>query len=182
MDLKLYTKIKAYVLDAGFSWEILEVEQVLKFPCSSKEVFLKQYIWVIVNAGLKYQVGVQIFYRILFALHFQKPLEMAFNNKKKTDAIYFVINNLTAIFHNYKNAQDKISFLEKLPFIGPTTKYHLARNLGHNICKPDRHLVRISESYHITPNELCSSVSEISGDPIGVVDVILWRAANLGFI
>jgi hypothetical protein len=79
-------------------------------------------------------------------------------------------------------AADKLSFFESLPWIGPITKYHLAKNFGVECCKPDRHLVRIARQYDMTPDELCRKLAEETGNSVNTVDTVLWRAANLGFI
>lgn len=182
MDLSFYFKVKEHVLLSGFSWEIKQVQEVLKKPCYSEDVFFKQYLWVVLNAGMRYQVAVQIYHRILYNLYQKEPITQSFNNKKKIEGILYVQKNLTKIFDEYLASNNKIDYLEKLPFIGPITKYHLARNLGQDICKPDRHLIRISKKYNQNPFDLCKNLSCLSGDPIGVVDIVVWRAANLGFI
>lgn len=180
--LEFYTNVKSLVVRHGYSWEIENVIGYLNNPCANEKEFFKQYLWVVLNAGMRYQVAVQIYHRILSAFHFSYPIETAFKNKKKTDAILLIANNKKYYWQEYQNAKDKLSFLESLPFIGSITKYHLARNLGLNCCKPDRHLVRIANQHSTTPEKLCRSISDISGDMIGVVDVVLWRAANLRLI
>ncbi|MBA7467119.1 hypothetical protein ES707_02315 [subsurface metagenome] len=71
-------------------------------------------------------------------------------------------------------------YLKSLPHIGDITKYHLARNLGLNYAKPDRHLVRISNLFeHTNVQELCKKLSILTDDPIGLVDLVLWRFATL---
>ena len=182
MKIALYKEIKKKVSKAGYSWEICEVENILNNSDLNEKVFFRQYMWVIINAGMKYQVAVQIYSRVIYALYFNQPLELAFGNKNKVKAILEVQDNLSKYFTEYIKSADKVSYLETLPFIGPTTKYHLARNLGENICKPDRHLRRISSIYKTSPDKLCKKLSKMSGDPVGVVDVVVWRAANLGLI
>ena len=93
--------------------------------------------------------------------------------------------NVSEIFAEYKalRIDSRLEFLERLPWIGPITKFHLARNLGMDVCKPDRHLLRIAKAHHgTTPAALCGRLSRLSGDRIGVVDVVLWRAANLRLV
>jgi thermostable 8-oxoguanine DNA glycosylase len=51
-----------------------------------------------------------------------------------------------------------------------------------DFAKPDRHLVRIAKSYKLEVEEMCLNLSKQTGERIGVVDVVIWRAANLGFI
>ena len=75
-----------------------------------------------------------------------------------------------------------MAYLESIPWIGGITKYHLAKNLGFDCCKPDRHLVRISKEYNTSPEELCKRISEATGDRVATVDLVIWRVANLGLI
>ena len=71
-------------------------------------------------------------------------------------------------------------YLTAFQGIGPVTACHLARNLGLQLAKSDRHLSRIaSVSGYANVNELCDEVSRITGDPIGIVDLVLWRYATL---
>ncbi len=73
-----------------------------------------------------------------------------------------------------------VDFLKTLDFIGPITCYHLAKNIGLDVVKPDRHLVRITEATKFAnPHDLCSLIAEMTGDKITVVDLVLWRYATL---
>jgi hypothetical protein len=45
-----------------------------------------------------------------------------------------------------------------------------------DVAKPDRHLVRFAASQGFPDvHALCKVISEATGDPLRVVDVILWR-------
>lgn len=75
---------------------------------------------------------------------------------------------------------DKISALEELPWIGGITKYHLARNMGLDCVKPDRHLVRLAERYGFEdPHLMCNYLAKQFKERVGTIDVILWRYCNL---
>jgi hypothetical protein len=42
--------------------------------------------------------------------------------------------------------------------------------------KPDRHLVHLALSLGFgSPHDLCSAIAESTGDPVQIVDLILWR-------
>jgi len=74
-----------------------------------------------------------------------------------------------------------MNFLQTLPYLGKITSYHLARNIGLDVAKPDRHLTRLSAEYGFTTaQEMCEFIAKNVGERIGTVDVILWRAINLG--
>ena len=46
--------------------------------------------------------------------------------------------------------------------------------------KPDRHLVRIAGALGArSVDHLCRPLAEFSGDPVSVVDLVLWRFATL---
>lgn len=65
------------------------------------------------------------------------------------------------------------------PWIGPITKYHLGRNIGLDVVKPDRHLVRWAEHLgYETPLDLCKAIQELSGERLGTIDLVLWRSAE----
>jgi hypothetical protein len=66
--------------------------------------------------------------------------------------------------------------LRKLPFIGPVTSYHLAKNLGIDVVKRDRHLVRLAVHLGFSSaEEMCGAFGDQVGEPISVVDIVLWR-------
>jgi hypothetical protein len=73
-----------------------------------------------------------------------------------------------------------IQELVKLPFIGPVTSYHLAKNLGLDVVKRDRHLVRLASYLGFdSPEEMCGAFGHQVGEPVSVVDIVLWRYCTL---
>jgi hypothetical protein len=75
---------------------------------------------------------------------------------------------------------DPIQELGKLPFIGPVTSYHLAKNLGIDVVKRDRHLVRLAAYLGFdAPEEMCVAFGHQVGEPVSVVDIVLWRYCAL---
>lgn len=85
-------------------------------------------------------------------------------------------------FANIKSSirSDPLGTLRVLPFIGPVTAYHLAKNLGLPVAKPDRHLVRLSRLVgYQDVQTFCDCIAERTGDPVAVVDIVLWRFATL---
>lgn len=74
----------------------------------------------------------------------------------------------------------RTAYLQTLPWIGKITKYHLARNLGMDVAKPDVHLVRLKERFRFEDVlTMCTYISQRTDDRIGTVDVVLWRYSNL---
>lgn len=104
---------------------------------------------------------------------------VAFRNLRKIDAIVqtaFHVHRVGFDALKLKIAQDPLPTLQCLPYIGRVTAYHLAKNLGVNIAKPDRHLVRLASSYGFDDVQVfCNMLAEATGDPISVVDLVIWR-------
>jgi len=106
-----------------------------------------------------------------------------FASPRKIDAILEIVAHVHA--RGFRQVKTDISvkgvdYLRQLPFMGPATSFHLAKNLGLDVVKPDRHLVRIAEATgHSTPDELCQEIAREVGDRVAVVDLVLWRYANL---
>jgi hypothetical protein len=180
MKLQDYTAIVRKLIELGYSSEI-EWQRTLQ-PCDHYHDFIMQTIWVILNSGMKNQIASMIHDRIIKAWHEGKETSTAFGHKGKVKAIDYIRWNGHDLFEKYKQAEDKIEFLKSLPFIGNITCWHLAKNLGHDCVKPDRHLVRVASQYNKTPDELCEQISKESGDKKCVVDIIIWRACNLNLL
>ena len=103
----------------------------------------------------------------------------AMRNRRKHEAIVTVASHVAKMgFEVFKRQLIKspIETLQGFPFLGPVTSIHLAKNLGFDLAKPDRHLVRLKD--HLGFNdveEMCRSISSVTGDPLKVVDLVLWR-------
>ena len=180
MHKKQYLNLKKLIALRGYDKEITWSQNLR--PCTDSWNFFREFMWVVLNSGMKNQVAEKIHYRIWEALADGKPISSAFNHKGKVDAINTVMESHELYFNSYSLAVDKIEYLKTLPYIGDITKYHLAKNLGHDCCKPDRHLERIALSYNLTPKTLCMKLAKATGDRIATVDLVIWRSANLGLI
>jgi len=76
---------------------------------------------------------------------------------------------------------DPISFLQTFNFIGSITAWHLAKNLGCDVAKPDRHLVRIASQFgYQSVHDLCNDLSCEFEEKVSVIDLVLWRYAVSG--
>jgi len=180
MEVTRFQELREMVIAAGFGDEIVWQESLK--PCDNADEFFNQYMWVVLSSGMKNQVARIIESRIYAAWAAGKPTSSAFNHQGKVKAIDIVRLNKDLYFNRWKNTQDKILCLNKMPWIGSITAWHLAKNLGDDVVKPDRHLVRLSQAEKTTPQELCQHLADQTGYRIATVDLILWRAANLGFI
>ena len=162
-----------YCEDNGFGDEIQWARNI-KFEDIDETEFVISFAWVVINSGMKNQVAEKIFE------DWCKNGEKAINHEGKRRAIEFVSKNRYEIMKRLRETDDHLSVLEELDWIGKITKYHLARNIGLDYAKPDRHLVRIAKKYGFKDvQDLCKYLSTYSGERIGVVDVILWRYCNM---
>jgi hypothetical protein len=108
----------------------------------------------------------------------------AFNHPAKLAAIVEVARCVQSVgFVEFKNriVGQPIAELRRLPYIGEVTVWHLAKNLGFDVAKPDRHLVRLARDHgYADAHALCAALSIATGEPVRVVDLVLWRYAVSG--
>jgi hypothetical protein len=178
MRIENYLQLHAKV-EARHPEDIYWAENVK--PCNDADSFARQALWVILCSGFKEQAARVIEAKIYKALRQGKSIDNI-GHKSKAKAIKYILDNKERLFKEYRAAEDKIEFLKSLPWIGDITKYHLAKNLGIDTAKPDRHLVRIAAQYGKSPFDLCEELAKQKGCRVATVDYVLWRAANLGWI
>lgn len=178
--VRLFYSLVLKLIDAGFSNEIAW-QRNLK-PCDNAQIFLYETCWVILNAGMKEQIARKIWQRIQIAWKNNIDILEVFKHKGKVNAINFLKNNYKLLFKKYLKAENKIEYLKTLPYIGNITCYHLAKNLGYDCFKPDRHIVRIANKYNLTPEKFCKKISNLTKEKISVIDIVFWRSANLKLI
>jgi len=140
--------------------------------------FLVEYIFVVLNASMKNWVAAKIFRRFMEKLDFDM-----IGHESKRKAIIEASLKYRGWFVSLQRAPDKLAFLETLPWIGEATKYRLVRNLGIDVAKPDRHLLRVARRFGYNDvQEMRRELSEVTGDRVGVVDLALWRACEQGIM
>lgn len=184
--LEFYENAKKFVIEHGYEREARHVEQ-LDFNKTTAEEFYLQYCYVIFNTGMKNQIAecmFEDFYKAFGRINcgissIDKAVSMI-NHPGKRKAInraYYWYESWFEKLKELETIEDQLEFLETLDFIGPTTRFHLARNIGLDVAKPDRHMLRIAEAFDfVEVREMCEFISDKTGDRVGVVDVILWRA------
>lgn len=177
---KDFEALMASLISRGYGEEI-SWQRDLK-ECETSSEFANEAIWVILNSGMKEQIARKIYNKISDAISANVDISTVFGHAGKVAAIKHILANHANIFTNYCLSEDKIAYLQTIPFIGKITCYHLAKNLGHDCVKPDRHLVRIAGQYNLTPVELCEKISVVTGEKKCVVDIIIWRACNLNIL
>jgi hypothetical protein len=149
-----YLELKQALRESGYEKEIIWAESVAA-PKSALAFFF-EYAWVVLNSGMKNQVAHRIWYRLYEAMLEGCRVTNVFKHPGKAAAIQNVWDNREEYFNAFNQCPPAmvLDWLQTLPWIGPITKFHLAKNLGLDFCKPDRHLVRIAGRYGKTPEEL----------------------------
>ena len=193
--VRFYLKAKQEIIDAGYEEE-LWWEEDMDFEKVDEYFFLMQAAWVILCSGFRAEVirarWEQIEAAFLgfetakdIALHTRHCFEEAikvFGHRDKINAIIdaaIYVNEVGIDFVKARILEHGPDWLTRFRFIGKITCYHLARNLGLDAVKPDRHLVRISEAWgYDEPLTMCKAIAAVTGDRLGVVDLVLWRWAE----
>lgn len=192
----MYESFRETVVRSGFGPE-LHWQAGVDLDVTTETHFLREAAWVVLTTGFNERVIRHRFRQISEAFFDWssaqrvseakctcRPRALAvFSNRAKIDAIIEIAEIVAeAGFPRVKNRirSEGVRFLQELPYIGPVTSFHLAKNIGLAVVKPDRHLVRLSRVAGCkSPSELCSQISQITGDGLAVVDLVLWRFATL---
>jgi hypothetical protein len=170
-----------YALDrAGYGDDVVWAESV--GPPPSAEEFASETIFVICNSGMRFTVARGIYDRVMAALRSGESSARAFGHQGKTGAIDRIWADRDRLYGAYLESSDKLAFLRDLPWIGGITCYHLAKNFGLPVAKPDVHLARLAATFNTTPQELCERLSRIHGFKVATIDTVLWRAAATGLL
>jgi hypothetical protein len=153
----------------------IEYSENVKLPTNAND-FALEAIWVICCSGMKYAVARLIQGRVLAALGAGEPVAKAFGHVGKAAAMETIWRGRERLFAEFLAAADKVAFCESLPWIGKITKYHLAKNYGVDIAKPDVHLQRLADLEGTSVQSLCERLAASTGYRVATVDLILWRA------
>lgn len=151
-------------------------------PPADPDDFATEAIFVICNSGMKNTVARGIYDRCAAALVSGRPVFEVFKHPGKAAAIETIWRDRVQLLAGYLAAGDKLAFCESLPWIGGITKYHLAKNFGADVAKPDVHLQRLADREGCTAQALCERLAAESGLRVATVDTLLWRACANGVI
>lgn len=151
-------------------------------PPADADDFALEAIFVICNSGMKNTVARGIYERCKTALLAGAPVALAFKHPGKAAAIERIWRDREQLLCSYLAAPDKLAFCESLPWIGGITKYHLAKNFGADVAKPDVHLQRLADRERCTPQQLCERLAAEVGLRVATVDTVLWRACAEGIL
>jgi hypothetical protein len=171
-------------------------------PNLSPSDFLREYAWVVFGSGFKNSIINDRWPELTSAYMGWDPFLIAGNQHQVVEDGSKIINSTKkngAIikcseiiqysgWDKFKSSllrSDYLDFLDNLPFIGGATKYHLAKYIGYDIAKPDRHLLFLAEEYGYE----CSNdgvqkcvfeLAKITGERVRAIDTLLFRASELG--
>jgi hypothetical protein len=187
-----YKVARNWISRSPYSEEV-RWQESLCFANLDESHFLREYAWVVLNSGFKEAVIRKRFNFISLcfcdwesaksiAKHERVCVETAltvFRNRKKLEAITFTSKLIARDgFEGFSVSlrHDPALALKQLPYIGEVTSLHLAKNLGADVVKPDRHLVRLATRFgYSDPAAMCKDISANVGDRISVTDLVLWR-------
>jgi len=190
-----YLDIKRIVIDAGFASEI-DWQSSVHFEGITESAFLQEAAWVVLGSGMRQSIVQRLFPSITEAFlgwasardivmrreWCRRHALSVFNHKPKINAILSIADKLSALSLEWfldRLVNRGVSYLERLPYIGPVTSFHLAKNLGVQVAKPDRHLVRIASLFGFeSVQNMCETIAAQVCDPVTVVDIVLWRYAT----
>jgi len=176
MDLlENYKQAQDRVIAAGYQDEIKWCRD-LEFEKCTSDQFFDEYVWCVLNAGMKEQVSRKIYDKFMQGRDLN-----GIGHHGKREAVKTGMKKYIQWFEELRCSKDPIEYLQTLPYIGKVTKYHLARNIGIDCVKPDRHMVRLAENFGFkNPLEMCLEIQKhIPHEKLGTIDVILWRDCNL---
>lgn len=181
----VYCDVRARLADRGhgddYTWS-----QGLKPPATAREL-VSEYVWVVLNSGMKNTIARKIMDRVWPALMAGAPVADVFGHREKAAAIEDTWRRRIERFADFTAIAERgdaavAEWCETLPWIGKITKYHLAKNLGADVAKPDRWLIRLADVEQTTVRALCAVLAAETGDRVATVDIVLWRACAVGVL
>lgn len=180
LTLKRFRAIEGAIRAAGFA-SVIEWSEKIPAPEDADE-FASEAIYVICNSGMKASVARPIYQRCLNALEAAESSKSAFGHPGKTAAIDTIWARRKELFAAFQAAEDKLAFCASLPFVGPITSHHLAKNYGVNTVKADVHLDRLAEAECRSVQDMCQRLAQQTGYRVATIDSILWRACSEGIL
>lgn len=167
-------------------------------PPQTAEKMAEEIIWIILCAGRSAQAARTIEAKVWQAMREGKPVVSVFGYRAKAQAIERAWRERAVDFATLQTVlatNDPARLLEwcrSIPFIGDDTQFQLAKNFGAQVPKPDIWWCRVAgipdrprrrvEERFAACLALCQMLSAASGDPIAVVDSLVWLACNKGVL
>jgi hypothetical protein len=191
-----YMDAKEAVLAAGFANEV-DWQDGLRACDLTESAFLREYAWVVFSSGFretvlraKFPALCQAFGEFSSARNIwshrarcRRQALSVFGHRGKVEAVLECSRVICAEGFDAMRPDltcRGVEFIRELPYMGPITSLHLAKNIGLEVVKPDRHLVRIAEHCgYGSPLEMCAAIRDLVGDALSVIDVVIWRYATI---
>jgi hypothetical protein len=180
-DDTLWCEILSRLLESGHAEEDIAWAENTKPPRNADE-FATETIFVICNSGMKHTIARQIFDKCMGALRSGQSASTVFGHPGKAAAMDKIWAEQEQLFAGYMEAEDKLEFCRSIPWIGGITCFHLAKNFGAQVAKPDVHLQRLADRHATSPQELCEAIAQRSSYCINTIDLLLWRACATGIL
>lgn len=198
LALGAFARAKEYVVSSNLLAEV-EWQRTRSFSQFTEPDLLREAAWVILCSGFREALVRRAFDHISLSFCDWESARAivssaracranalaSIRNSRKIDAIIevaHVVDSTGFVRLRRRILKEPILELQQFPFIGPVTAWHLAKNLGFEVAKPDRHLVRLARKLGFDGvQELCSSIAEAIDEAVPVVDIVLWRYAADGF-
>lgn len=188
--VRAYLIAKRHVLDGGYGDEIAWQFGAGDGPLTAAR-FTEEAAWVVLSAGMRESVVRSVFPRLTAACGGFDPAWIVahradvraaclaiFGHEAKIEAILDIAATAKALGEDRirDKLQDPERFLMSLPYVGPVTWRHLAKNLGAAVAKADRHLVRLATvAGRDSVDVMCEEIGRWLGESVAVVDIVLWR-------
>ena len=180
ITLRRFRRLEEALRRAGYG-RMIEWSENATAPRDA-EAFASEVIYVICNSGMKNSVAAPIAARCLEALRRGGSATSVFRHPGKGPAIDAIWSKRGELFERSTAENAKVEDLLELPWIGPVTMYHLAKNLGADEAKPDVHLERIARADRTTTHRLCRRLARLTGLKIATVNSVLWRCSADGLL
>ena len=191
-----YLTAKEFVIASGYAKEVDWQEEVSPLGID-EQYFLREGAWVVLSSGMRESVIRRKFGAFSEAFYCWESAKAivarseecrrramrVFAHRGKIDAVIHMATRV--VDEGFCSVRERfltggVDYLQTFPFIGPTTSFHLAKNLGVDVVKPDRHLTRVAEASGFgSPQRVCQAIANVVGDRQSVIDLVIWRFATL---
>ena len=174
-----YIGAKEKLLDLGYFAEIDAQERASTDLVGETEI-LRELAWVVLSSGIREQVVRKVFAQISAAFCHWSSAEIivrnlrscvagaieAFRHRRKIESIGAncdLVHSIGAAEILHRAQLEGPTFFQRFDYVGPITCQHVAKNLGFDVVKADRHLDRIATlAGYESPTAFCSSIRAAS--------------------
>lgn len=190
--VEIFHRAMDYVREADL-FEEIKWQRNVSFSEFDESQLLRESAWVILCSGFRETVVRRHFDYISLAFCDWESAEAivdsypsckisalaAFKNEAKIQAIVGVAQRIKEVGFSLLRTliiANPIEELSRMPYVGNITVWHLAKNLGMDVAKHDRHLARVSMKLGFgDAHKLCESLAGMVGEQARVIDLAIWR-------